>query len=65
VFLTNKHYNYFIENGCTYAPVEIAMAFSLEFPINECDHNLDNTFGFHGKTYSDKHKYYCEMIKTF
>jgi hypothetical protein len=31
------------------APVTLAMTFSLELPIAECEYNLDNTFGFHSK----------------
>lgn len=37
------------ENGCVYAPLEIAMKFSLETKIPECSYDLNNTFGFHGK----------------
>jgi len=46
---TNMYYDYFIQNGCKYAPVEIAMKFSLESRIPECEYNLNNCFGFHGK----------------
>lgn len=35
--------------GIKFAPVEVAMKFSLELPIIECEYNLENTFGFHGK----------------
>jgi hypothetical protein len=35
--------------GIKFAPVELAMRFSLELPIEECEYNLENTFGFHGK----------------
>lgn len=31
------------------APVTLAMTFALELPIEECEYNLDNTFGFHSK----------------
>jgi hypothetical protein len=55
---------YFEQCGCKFAPVEIAMKFSLELSIDECEHNLDNTFGFHGKNCSEKHKFYCDMIKN-
>jgi hypothetical protein len=47
--LTNMYYDYFIQNGCKYAPVEIAMKFSLESKIPECDFDLNKSFGFHGK----------------
>jgi hypothetical protein len=35
--------------GCVFAPVEVAMRFSLEEQIPECEFNLNNTFGFHGR----------------
>lgn len=39
-----------LENmGIRIAPVELAMQFSLELPIQECEYNLENTFGFHSK----------------
>lgn len=49
VLVTNEYYDYFTQNGCKYAPLEVACKFSLELPIPECDYNLKNTFGFHGK----------------
>lgn len=49
VFVTNIMYKYFTSNGVVYAPVEIAMKFSLESKIPECAYDLNNTFGFHGK----------------
>jgi hypothetical protein len=49
VLLTNICYDHFIEKGCKYAPVEVAMRFALESRIPECDYNLNNCFGFHGK----------------
>lgn len=47
--LTNDYYDYFVGSGCKYAPVEVAMKFSLESKIPECEYNLDNCFGFHGR----------------
>jgi hypothetical protein len=47
--LTNQYYDYFTYYGCRYAPVEVAMKFSLESKIPECEYNLDNCFGFHGR----------------
>jgi hypothetical protein len=47
--LTNMYYDYFVENGCKYAPVHVAMKFSLESKIPECDFDLNKSFGFHGK----------------
>lgn len=35
--------------GCKFAPVDVAMKFSLEEQIPECEFNLNNTFGFHGR----------------
>ena len=49
VLVTNTYFDYFTYHGCKYAPVEIAMKFSLEHAIPECEYNLENTFGFHGK----------------
>ena len=49
VLVTNTYYDYFKQNGCKYAPVEVAMKFSLEGQISECEYNLDNVFGFHGR----------------
>lgn len=47
--LTNDYYDFFVANGCKYAPVEVAMKFSLESKIPECELNLNNCFGFHGR----------------
>jgi hypothetical protein len=47
--LTNNYYDYFTSHGCKYAPVNVAMKFSLESKITECEYNLNNTFGFHGR----------------
>jgi len=47
--LTNLYYNYFTANGCKYAPLLLAAKFSLESRIPECEYNLNNCFGFHGK----------------
>ena len=49
--LTNYYYDYFVANGCKYAPLEVAMKFSLESKIPECEYNLNNCFGFHGRGY--------------
>lgn len=40
--------NIFLENGIKYAPVEVAMKFALEKEIDECEFDLNKTFGFHG-----------------
>jgi hypothetical protein len=47
--LTNAYYDYFTANGCKYAPLLLAAKFSLESRIPECEYNLNNCFGFHGK----------------
>jgi hypothetical protein len=49
VLVTNTYYDYFRQRGCKYASVEVAARFSLEHAVPECEYNLDNTFGFHGK----------------
>lgn len=44
------HYRNMLEQyGCKFAPVNVAMKFSLEEQIPECEFNLNNTFGFHGR----------------
>jgi hypothetical protein len=40
---------YLKEQGFTFAPVQVAMKFSLESVISECTFDLTQTFGFHGK----------------
>jgi len=37
------------QHGCRFAPVELAMKFSLESRIPECEFDLNNCFGFHGR----------------
>lgn len=49
LYVTNTHYELFKMYGCKYAPIEVAAKFSLEHVIPECEYNLNNTFGFHGK----------------
>ena len=43
------HREYFISNGCKYAPLDVAVTLSLEGMIPGYDYNLDNCFGFHGR----------------
>jgi hypothetical protein len=64
VSITNRYYDFFINNGCSYAPLDIASKFSLELPIPEVKYSLSNCFGFHGQ-HTDESRFYCEMIKTF
>jgi hypothetical protein len=47
--VTNTYYDFFKMYGCKYAPIEIAARFSLEHDVPECEYDLENTFGFHGK----------------
>jgi hypothetical protein len=49
VLVTNTYFDYFTYHGCKYAPVEVAAKFSLEHAVPECEYDLNNTFGFHGK----------------
>lgn len=49
VYLTNIRHDYFVSHGCRFAPVDVAMRFSLEAQIPECAYDLDSCFGFHGK----------------
>jgi len=44
-----KYRPYLESRGCKFAPVEVAMKFSLEEKIPECEFDLNNTFGFHGR----------------
>jgi hypothetical protein len=43
------HNEYLKKQGFTFAPVEVAMKFSLESEISECPFDLTQTLGFHGK----------------
>ena len=40
---------YLKEQGFKFAPVQVAMKFSLESVISECEFDLTQTFGFHGR----------------
>lgn len=40
---------YFLDNGCKFAPIDLAARFSLESKHPDYEYNLDNSFGFHGK----------------
>ena len=44
-----RHKHALEEHGCKFAPVDVAMKFSLESRIPECDFDLNNSFGFHGR----------------
>lgn len=61
--VTNVYYEYFVGNGCKYAPVDVALKFSLELPIDECEYNLDNCFGFHGKQ-TEQQKDKIKLLNT-
>lgn len=57
VFLCNKNYQYMINNGIKFAPLEIAAGFSYENNLIDWKQrevlNPDNHFGFHGKNSSN------------
>lgn len=44
-----RHRDILEQKGCVFAPVHIAMQFSLEEPIPECPFDLNLCFGFHGR----------------
>lgn len=64
VLVTNKYYNFFVNNGCKYAPLDLACKFSLEHSVPEVEYNLKNCFGFHGKLTKESVSY-CEMIQNW
>jgi hypothetical protein len=43
------HQNYFLSNGCKFAPLEVALKFSLEGVVPGYEYDLNNCFGFHGR----------------
>lgn len=48
ICIFNRHI--FEQNGCRFAPLDLAMKFSLESKIPECkNYSLDTCFGFHGR----------------
>lgn len=49
--------------GIKFAPVELAMKFSLELEVKECEYNLEKTFGFHGKR-SMQHYHKIELLNN-
>lgn len=51
IYLTNTFRWYFEKNGCKYAPVQVAMKFSLQSLIPQCQFDLTKSFGFHGKQF--------------
>jgi len=50
------------EMGIHTAPVTLAMRFSVELPIAECDYDLENTFGFHSRR-SQQHVNKANLIQ--
>lgn len=63
--LTNIYYDYFIHHDCKYAPVNVAMKFSLESKIPECDLDLNKCFGFHGKGRPQDTQVHDEFYRQF
>jgi hypothetical protein len=57
VLVTNEYYDYFTQNGCKYAPIDVACKFSLEHEVPECVYDLTKTFGFHGKLTEQSRNY--------
>lgn len=45
--ITYRHY--FTKYKCKFAPLDVAMRFSLESKLEGYEYNLDNCFGFHGR----------------
>lgn len=64
VVITNEYYDFFLNNGCKYAPLEIACKFSLENEIPECKFDLTKTFGFHGKLHEQSIRS-IELLKKY
>jgi hypothetical protein len=64
VLVTNKLFNYFIENGCKYAPIDLACKFSIEHFVDESNGSLENCFGFHGKL-TDKHLEKIKLLEKY
>lgn len=62
------HREDFISKGCKYAPLDLAVKFSLEGIIPGYNYNLDECFGFHGRgtveyLFQDKGQQFKEKIK--
>lgn len=57
VFISSYYYlrGHLENKGIKFAPVELAKKFSVEIPISE-DHNLNTSFGFHGKVHLENVK---------
>ena len=53
--ICRKNYDYLVSNGVKFAPLDIALRFSVEAEVEEYDKN-QKTFGFHGK-YHFKYKW--------
>ena len=62
VFISATIRKYLEENEIKFAPVELAKRFSVEIPIEET-HNLQNSFGFHGKHYMEQNEFLREYLK--
>jgi len=62
VFISVLIRDYLEQNKIKFAPVELAKKFSVEIPIAE-DHNLQSSFGFHGKNYIEQHDFLKEYLK--
>lgn len=64
VIITNVYYDYFVDNGCIFAPVDVACKFSLELPLTDVEYDLSKCFGFHGK-HTIESRFFYENIKKY
>jgi len=48
VFICRRNYDFLTQNGVKFAPLDVALKFSVEAEVEEYDKN-QKTFGFHGK----------------
>ena len=55
VFICRRNYDFLVQNGVKFAPLDVALKFSVEAEVEEYDEN-QKTFGFHGK-YHFKYKW--------
>lgn len=54
VIICSVNRSYLISKGVRFAPVEVALKFSLEQHIDECSNDLTKCLGFHGKWHFDQ-----------
>jgi hypothetical protein len=49
ILICHYLYDYLIDRGIRFAPLEVAKTFSVESPIEGMPKNIESTLGFHGK----------------